>query len=163
VLQIVGGPDWYPVVLALFGVLLAWLAQYDVRHRRIPNAALYPAIAAALALALAEPAAPWWSYAGGGLFAGALIVALELASRGGIGYGDAKLAALIGLLLGWPAVLVGLFVAFAVGAAAGLALVAGGRLARAEPMPFAPALAAGALAGLLVGQPVARFLWPGLT
>ena len=61
-----------------------------------------------------------------------------------MGGGDAKLAALIGLVAGWPGVLVAVFAAFAVGAAAGLLLIAIGRLSRRQPLPFAPALAFGA-------------------
>jgi len=53
-------------------------------------------------------------------------------------------------------------VAFASGAVVGVALTVAGRLGRGESMPFAPALAIGALVGLLGGPGVAHLLWPGL-
>ncbi|OGN81409.1 MAG: hypothetical protein A2X23_10215 [Chloroflexi bacterium GWC2_73_18] len=155
-------PAWYVAALAVFAAVLGGLAAYDARRRRIPNAVTYPAIAAAGALAFVSPAGPWWSFLLAGLFAGAALVLLALASRGGMGYGDAKLAALVGLLTGWPGILVALFVAAASGAAVGLALMTVGRARRGEPIPFAPALAAGAIVGLAAGGRLAHLLWPGL-
>ena len=159
--DIFGWPTWYLVALGLFGLLLAAVAVYDARHRRIPNVVTYPAIAAGTGLALVQPLGPWWAFVVAGAAAGASIGALALLT-GGIGFGDAKLAVVIGLLLGWPSVLVGLFVAFALGAVVGIVLTMAGRLNRGEAMPFAPTLAAGALVGLVGGPAVAHLLWPGL-
>ena len=154
-------PTWYLATLALFGVLLGAVAVYDARHRRIPNVITYPAIAAGTGLALVQPLGPWWSFVLAGAAAGVAIGALAVLT-GGMGLGDAKLAAVVGLLLGWPSVLLGLFVAFASGAVVGVALTVAGRLRRGESLPFAPALAVGALVGLLGGPSVAHLLWPGL-
>jgi len=154
-------PAWYVVALVAFGVLLAVIAAHDARTRRIPNALVYPGMAAAVVLAFLHPGAPWWTFLLSGLVAG-LAVGSIAAFTGGMGFGDAKLAALIGLLLGWPATLVGLFAAFAVGATAGVALIAAGVVRRRDPIPFAPALAVGAAIGLVVGPTVAGWLWPGL-
>lgn len=153
-------PAWYVVSLVAFGSLLAVIAAHDVRTRRVPNALVYPGIAAAALLAVLQPIAPWWTFLLSGLVAG-LALGCIAAISGGMGFGDAKLAALIGLLLGWPATLVGLFAAFAVGAAAGLALIATGVVRRHDPIPFAPALAVGAVIGLVTGPTVVGWLWPG--
>lgn len=154
-------PAWYAVALLPFGVLLGAIAVHDVRTRRIPNALVYPGIVAGLVLAFVQPLAPWWSHVASGLVAGLAIGGLALVS-GGMGMGDAKLAALIGLLLGWPATLIGLFAAFALGAAVGVLLIGAGVIGRRDPVPFAPALTAGAVVGLLAGAPLAHWLWPGL-
>lgn len=154
-------PAWYVGALMAFGALLAVIAVHDARTRRIPNALVYPGIGAAVALAFLQPLAPWWTFIASGLVAG-LAVGCLAAFTGGMGFGDAKLAALIGLLLGWPATLVGLFAAFAVGASAGVALIAAGVVRRRDPIPFAPALAVGAVIGLVAGPSLARWLWPGL-
>jgi prepilin signal peptidase PulO-like enzyme (type II secretory pathway) len=156
-----GWPAWYLAVLGLYGLLLLGLAGYDARHQRIPNVAVYPALGAGLALAVAQPVGPWWSFVGAGLLAGVSLALLALLT-GGIGLGDAKLAALIGLVIGWPAVLVALFAAFAIGAVSGVLLIAMGRIGRRQPVPFGPALAAGAVVGFLGGPGVVRLLWPGL-
>lgn len=155
-------PAWYLAVMIGFAALLGGIAAYDARRRRIPNAVVYPAILAAALLALVSPSGPWWSFLGAGLLAALALGSLAAVSRGGMGFGDVKLGALIGLLVGWPGVLVALFVAVASGAVAGLTLVALGRLGRRDPLPFAPALAVGALVGLLAGERLARLLWPGL-
>jgi len=156
-----GWPAWYLAVLGLFGCLLVALAIHDARHQRIPNAAVYPAIAIGLGLALIQPIGPWWSFVGAGMLAGLSLGLLALLT-GGIGLGDAKLAALIGLVIGWPAVLLALFAAFAIGAISGLLLIATGRIGSRQPVPFGPALAAGAVVGLLGGPGAVHLLWPGI-
>jgi leader peptidase (prepilin peptidase)/N-methyltransferase len=57
-------------------------------------------------------------------------------------------------------VIAALFIAFAGGAVVGLALVASGRIGRREPMPFGPALAGGAIVGMVAGPQLVRALWP---
>jgi len=150
-----------PVVVG-YGAFLVAIAAYDARRRRVPNMAIYPAIGLALGLAFLRPDGPWWSFVLAGAAAAALFVGIGLASGGGMGMGDAKLAAFIGLMTGWPGVLVAGFVAFAVGSAIGLFLIAIGRLGRREPLPFAPALAVGALTAAVAGRQLAGLLWPGV-
>jgi prepilin signal peptidase PulO-like enzyme (type II secretory pathway) len=155
-------PGWMVPVAVGYATFLVGIAVHDVRRRRVPNVAVYPAIAAALTLAFLRPDGPWWSFLAAGAAAALLFVGLGLASRGGMGMGDAKLATFIGLMSGWPGVLVAGFVAFAVGAAAGLALIAAGRLGRRDPLPFSPALAVGALTAAATGRHLAGLLWPGV-
>lgn len=155
-------PAWMVWVGAGYAAFLIAIAVYDVRRQRIPNVAVYPAIAVALAVALIRPDGAWWSFLLAGLSAAAFFVALSAISQGAMGGGDIKLAALIGLVAGWPGVLVAVFVAFAVGAAVGLLLIRLGRLGRREPLPFAPAMAVGAATAALAGRQVAGLLWPGI-
>ncbi len=155
-------PAWYLAATAALLILVVALAIHDARTQRIPNSLVYPALGAGLLLALASPVRPVWSSVVAGLFAGGLFVLIDLASRGGMGMGDAKLAALIGLLVGWPAILVALLVAFTSGAAVAVALLAMGRLGRKDAVPFAPALALGAVVGLTAGPTLAAAWWPGL-
>jgi prepilin signal peptidase PulO-like enzyme (type II secretory pathway) len=155
-------PTWYVAVLATYAVFLLAIAVYDARWQRIPNRAVYPAAAAAVVLAFFQPAGPWWSFILAGVFAGALLLGISIVSRGGLGIGDAKLAVLIGLMSGWPSVIAALFLAFAGGAVVGLALMASGRIGRRDPMPFGPALSAGAIVGIFAGPQLARALWPVL-
>ncbi|HEV8516196.1 MAG TPA: A24 family peptidase [Candidatus Limnocylindrales bacterium] len=156
--------SWPPMapVLGGYAAFLGGVALYDARRRRIPNAAVYPALAVALGLAFLRPDGPWWSFLLAGLVAGALFLVLGIVSPGGMGMGDAKLAAVIGLMAGWPAVLAALFFSFATGALGGLALIAAGRIGRREPIPFGPALAVGALVAIIAGRPLAHLLWPGI-
>ena len=153
-------PTWYVAILLAYAVFLGAIAIYDLRWQRIPNRAVYPAVTVAIALAFVQPTGPWWSFLLAGLFGGCLLLAIALASRGGLGLGDAKLAVLIGLMSGWPSVIAALFLGFAGGAVVGVGLLASGRLGRRDPMPFGPALAAGAIAAIFVGPQLVRVLWP---
>jgi len=153
---------WTVPLVVGYAAFLTGIAVYDVRRHRIPNVAVYPAIIIAIGVAFVRPDAPWWSFLLSGLGAGAFFIVLGSVSRGSMGMGDAKLAALIGLVAGWPGVLVALFVAFALGALTGVLLMAVGRLGRRDPLPFAPALAVGAAAAALAGRQLAGLLWPGV-
>jgi len=90
----------------------------------------------------------------GALAAGGLLLFLAVVSRGNMGGGDIKLAAVVGLFMGWPwgfmAVVVGLFLAGAVGAVLMALRVKG----RKDPLPLAPFLSAGALAVLFWGPQI---------
>jgi leader peptidase (prepilin peptidase)/N-methyltransferase len=113
-------------------------------------------------LAAGEPERLWWAAAGA---AGALVffLALHVASPRAMGFGDVRLAALIGLYLGWLGlreVPVGLFLGFLFGAVVGVAALLIGRAARRTQVPFGPFLAAGALLTVMAGQPIVS-LWLG--
>ncbi|HEY4767684.1 MAG TPA: A24 family peptidase [Candidatus Limnocylindria bacterium] len=157
-----GSAAWQTWALIAYIVFLVGVAAYDIRFRRVPNAAVYPAIAVAAVAATMRPGdGPWWSYWLAGLAAAGLLLALGAASRGGMGVGDAKLAAVIGLVAGWPGVVVALFVAFAAGAISGLTLVAAGA-DRRTAIPFAPALGVGAIMAVVAGRQLASILMPWL-
>jgi prepilin signal peptidase PulO-like enzyme (type II secretory pathway) len=157
-----GRPPWHLAVLAVYGAFLAAIAAYDARHHRIPNRAIYPAILAALAFAFVRPDGPWWSFVAAGLLATLGLFAIDVVTDGGMGGGDAKLAGFIGLMTGWPIVLIALFLGFASGAVAGILLIATRRIARRQPIAFGPALAAGGIAAVLVGPQLIPVLFPWL-
>ncbi|HEY4632864.1 MAG TPA: A24 family peptidase [Candidatus Limnocylindrales bacterium] len=157
------GPAWLGWIGVGYAAFLIAIAIYDVRRRRVPNVAIYPAIAAATGLAFVRGDGEWWSFVLAGLGAGVFFAALAWIHPGSMGGGDIKLAALVGLMAGWPDVVVAIFVAFAVGATVGVILVGLGRLGRRDPLPFAPALAVGALTAAVAGHQVVATLWPGLT
>ncbi|WP_433494592.1 prepilin peptidase [Micromonospora sp. CA-248089] len=72
---------------------------------------------------------------------------LALLPRARLGFGDVKLAAALGLplgWLGWPALRLGLFLPHVLAGVAVLVLLAAGRVRRDTPVPFGPALLGGA-------------------
>ncbi|MDP3093949.1 MAG: prepilin peptidase [bacterium] len=71
-----------------------------------------------------------------------------------MGFGDVKLAFLMGLLLGFPKILVALFFAFSTGAAIGLGLMVFKKKTLKSELPFGPFLAAGTLFALFLGTRV---------
>jgi leader peptidase (prepilin peptidase)/N-methyltransferase len=75
-------------------------------------------------------------------------LALALLPGGGLGLGDVKLAAALGLILGfagWPAVVVGLVAAHLINGSVALFLLLTRRADRLRALPFGPALLAGAV------------------
>ncbi|WP_436955671.1 prepilin peptidase [Streptomyces sp. SudanB182_2057] len=144
------------LLLAPVGVLLA---AVDLRVRRLPDPLTLPLAAAALALLgvtalLPEHTGHWPTALWAGLALAAGLFALHLLNPDGMGFGDVKLAAGTGAVLGWygwSTVLLGTFAAFLLGALYGGALVLAGRAGRKTGVPFGPFLLAGTLAGLLTG------------
>ncbi|MDR7556456.1 MAG: prepilin peptidase [Armatimonadota bacterium] len=143
----------------LFVFLLVVITFIDLDHQLILNWLTYPGVAAGLLLAVALDRLVPALVAGGG--AGALILLIVAASRGGMGLGDAKLAVLIGVFLASPATTaVALFLAFVAGGLVGIALLALRIRGRKDPIPFGPFLALGALGALFWGEAVVRWYWP---
>ena len=139
---------WPALALA---VILVAAAATDLEQRIIPNRLMAAGAVLALELwTIADPARlPENLIAGAG--AGGFLLIAAIAYPAGMGMGDVKLAAVMGLFLGK---LVGpaLFLGFAAGALVGIALVAArGPAARKQGVPFAPFLALGGILGLLFG------------
>lgn len=77
----------------------------------------------------------------------------------GVGFGDVRLSGLLGLALGWLGwgeFAAGLYGGFFLGAVVGIVLIAARVLTRREMVPFGPFMLAGALAGVVVGEPLGR-------
>jgi leader peptidase (prepilin peptidase) / N-methyltransferase len=141
------------VLRGVLMVVLVWCTLTDLEWRIIPNRITGPAALLGLALGLAldpagEPKRLLWAAIAGGF----LLVA-SLANPAGLGMGDAKLLAVMGLYLG-PAVIVALLFALLSSLVAGVALARrrGVRAARKTQLPFGPYLAAGGLVAALVGN-----------
>jgi leader peptidase (prepilin peptidase)/N-methyltransferase len=138
--------------------LLGPAAVVDLRERRIPNLFIAAGLAYWAALTAAEfmagggaegrRAAVGGLAAGGALTAASMICAVV--SKGSVGFGDIKLFAVVGLLLGiegsWNPVLISLFISFAVC----VYLLATKRKSTGDSIPFAPSLAAGAFISALL-------------
>lgn len=79
-------------------------------------------------------------------------------SRGrGLGFGDVKLAFLMGLLLAFPKIVVALFFAFFSGAIIGVGLMALGKKSLKSELPFAPFLVSGVFFALFFGERVVNY------
>ena len=137
-------------VVSAYICVLVLCAATDALSYRVPNVVTYPAIAGALLAAAVMPGAGLAdALAGGALAGGVLLVPALLTGGVGMGMGDVKLAAFVGLALGLgnlaPALLL---MALGGGATAAVLLLAGLRR-RGDPIPYAPFVALGALATLL--------------
>lgn len=143
----------------LFVFLLLVITFIDLDHQLILNWLTYPGVVAGTLLAAALGRLAPALVAGVG--AGALILLIVVASRGGMGLGDVKLAVLIGVFLASPAATgVALFLAFVSGGLVGLALLVLRVRGRKDPIPFGPFLALGAVGALFWGDALIRWYWP---
>jgi leader peptidase (prepilin peptidase)/N-methyltransferase len=152
-----------PAFLYLAGITVA-LALIDLDTRKLPDRLVLPSYAVGLVL-LGVAAVS-------GDHVGQLLRAVEamaacygayflicFAYPRGMGFGDVKLAGVLGLYLGfvgWSAVAVGMAAGIVLGGVLGVALLASGRVARRAKVPFGPFMVAGALLGIFLGHPVAH-------
>jgi prepilin signal peptidase PulO-like enzyme (type II secretory pathway) len=70
----------------------------------------------------------------------------------GFGFGDVKLAPSLGLILGWPRIVVGVFGAFVIGAVVGMGLIFLGRKKFKQTIAFGPFLVVGVAIALIFGE-----------
>jgi leader peptidase (prepilin peptidase)/N-methyltransferase len=146
-----------PAELALglvFVSVLAVVTLTDLERRVIPNGIVLVGAVVGIAIVAATDPASLPERAISAAAASGLLRLGALASRGGMGMGDVKLAALMGLYLG-RAVAASLVVGFAAGALVGVALMLRhGASARKRAIPFGPFLALGGLVGLWAGAEI---------
>ena len=138
--------------LALTAVLVP-AALIDLDHRLIPNALTLAGAVAAIAIGVATDPAGVPEQLLAGAAAGGFLLAAALARPGGMGMGDVKLAAVLGLFLGWQ-VGVALLVALLTGTIVGLGVIArrGVTEGRRTALPFGPFLALGGMVAVLTGS-----------
>ncbi|MDJ0351982.1 A24 family peptidase [Pseudarthrobacter sp. PH31-O2] len=167
---------WLMLLACLFlAVTAVRLAVIDVRHHLLPDRIVFPAYAVAAALLLGSVAAHAAAGApalaavpdgGAGLFGlpGLRVVAggaalwvfyflLRAVYPPGMGFGDVKLAGVLGMylgFLGWQHVFAGTFAAFLLGGLWSLALIVSRRGTVKSSIPFGPFMLAGTAAAMLL-------------
>mgnify|MGYP001034950325 CR=1 FL=1 len=149
-------------VMAFYACLFIVVLVIDLEHGLILNKVIYPGMAVALLLALFLPQ-PWltqWMVPGvvnaamGGGIGFVLFLLIAIISRGGMGWGDVKLAALIGLAAGFPLVFIALIMGAILGGVVAIVLVVVKRRKRKETIPFGPFLSLAAMITLLWGNQI---------
>jgi leader peptidase (prepilin peptidase)/N-methyltransferase len=131
--------------------MLVPVALIDLDHRIIPNRILLPGAIAGAAIVAAIDPGDLAESAIAAAAAGGFLLLVALAYPQGMGMGDVKLGAVMGIYLG-RAVAPALLAGFAAGAAVGIAiLIRRGASARKQAVPFGPFLALGGLVGLFAG------------
>lgn len=143
---------------AVLLLLLVALMAIDLDHFLLPDRVVGAGVVIGLPIILARDR-PVWQHGLMGFLAGGLPIAVT--SRGGMGGGDIKMAAMIGLYLGWRLALLALGVAFMAGGVVGACLLVAGARGRKNHLPFGPFLALGAAVSLFAGEAIlAWYLGP---
>jgi leader peptidase (prepilin peptidase)/N-methyltransferase len=156
---------WVAVLMAPFSALLVAISVIDIRTKKFPNRIVYPALLVSagylVTARIAGADVDLLRSALGFLALGGGFLLIALVVPKGMGMGDVKLAALIGLVLGSQGLAL-------VGVAAGAGILLGGvgsiialaaGASRKQAIPFGPFLAAGALVAIFAGSEIAsRYL-----
>jgi len=135
--------------------ILLCAAFTDLQTGLIPDRLTYPGILVGLVLA-------WFTIGLKSALLGSLGFAvfffvIAVASRGGMGGGDIKLAGVIGAFLGWPGALLTFVLASLLGGLAAGYLLARGQVGRKSAIRFGPYLALGAFIALIWGKQIVAF------
>ncbi len=153
------GLSWSLGAYALWLAALLALALIDLEHMRLPRSIVYTSLALTSALlTLASWTTHDWHRLEVGAIAGAawfvLFFVLNFASPRVLGFGDVRLAPLLGLALGWLGVgqvVVAFFLANLLGALVGITLIATGKMRRDQPIAYGVFLAAGSVVTYFAG------------
>ena len=133
--------------------------------RRLPDAIVYPSypVLAVLLVGAAiysrDPSALLRAAVGALALFGCYF-ALAFAYPAGMGFGDVKLAGIIGAVLGflsYSSLIVGAFAAFLLGSIVGVSMMLRGAASRRSAIPFGPFMVSGALLALFAAGPLCAF------
>jgi leader peptidase (prepilin peptidase)/N-methyltransferase len=144
------------------------LSRIDLQHKLLPNKIVVPTLGIGLALLLLDAGTNqrWGNLlvaAVGCAVSFVIYLILALISPRGMGMGDVKLSAPLGLYLGYLSVghlLLGIALGFIVGAVTSVLLVTGGLAGRKSAVPFGPSMFAGCLLAVLWGAEMVQILLP---
>ncbi len=138
----------------IYACLLLVIFVIDLENQLVLDKVVYPGIALALAFSLLWPGLGIVSSLQGGALGLAIMALPFLVYRQGMGMGDVKLGAMVGLVGGYPLALVTLLLAMITGGLVATALLISKIKKRSDPIPFAPFLATSAMVALLWGQTI---------
>ncbi|MFO8101462.1 MAG: prepilin peptidase [Dehalococcoidia bacterium] len=144
-------------IFSLYGCLLIAIFVIDLNTQLILNKMIYPACIFALATVPLRDELNYIDSVTDNALLGsavgfALLFLIVVLSRGGMGLGDVKMAALMGLALGFPHIFVGLFVGVLTGGIVAIGLLIMKRKGRKQAIPFGPFLAIGFMVTLIWGN-----------
>ena len=153
-------------IVLVYTCILIIIFVIDLEHQLVLNKVTYPSMIIAFGLSTLSPeiaeVTPLVGGAVGRLVSSVIGGAIGLAFmtlpliiyRRGMGIGDIKLGALIGLMTGYPLVFVALLISVIGGGLISVILLAFKIRGRKDPIPFAPFMAASALVTILWGQTI---------
>lgn len=148
------GLSGYMLLLSTYLAIFILVTVIDIEHRLVLNRVIFPAILLALMAGPFTPGLNWKLMLVGGLVGFGLFYVIALIYPGGMGAGDVKLAAFIGLITGFPDVFLAIIVAILAGGLISLLLVLTRTRSTRDYIPYGPFLVIGGVFTLLWGQPL---------
>ena len=143
------GPSWKSLSLALDCSLFLLIAIIDLKYRLVLNVLIYPAAVLMLLFHSISPGKDILIVLLGGAVGLSPFLLVALVRPGSMGGGDVKLAALIGLTVGFPQVLWALTLGILAGGITALLLIITRRWGLKSHIPYAPFLCLGAMMALV--------------
>jgi leader peptidase (prepilin peptidase)/N-methyltransferase len=156
------GYSWFlPVALVVLASLLA-LSCIDIEHLTLPKVIIYPSLLTVIALLIVDAAVndAWHRLLIAAICAIAWFIVffvINAVEPRFLGFGDVRLALLLGVVLGWLGiryVILGFFAGNVFGVIIGLFLIATKRRTREEPIPYGVFLALGTALALFAGSEI---------
>lgn len=149
-------------LLAVFSFLVL-IFVFDFKHYIIPNVAIYSVIAISFFYNLIFNSSDIFLNILAALIASGFFLFLYLISSGKwIGMGDVKYGVFMGLFLGWPDILAGLFVSYIIGAVVGIIMMALKKKGLKSEIPFGPFLIIGTIVAFFWGSEIIKWYLLGL-
>jgi leader peptidase (prepilin peptidase) / N-methyltransferase len=151
-------PSLIFAVDALAATVMALIFVLDLEHRLIFDVVVYPTAAALIGVALlldhkALAGMAIGAIISGGLFLLFYALGFALYHEEALGFGDVKLAVLVGMIVGWPGIVAALVLCALIGAAVTVLLLGLGRVSKRTYIPFGTFLSLGGALALLLAVP----------
>lgn len=153
-----GGYSGESCIAAVLFIVLIILMITDLRSMLMPNRIVYPSFAVLFVLRCVIHQEPFFHYLLGAAVGFSVLAVLGLLTNG-MGGGDVKVFALIGLVLGVKGVMFALFFSCLWGTLIGLPLLCAGRIQPGRHIPFGPFILLGTLTSWAYGSAVWRWYW----
>jgi leader peptidase (prepilin peptidase) / N-methyltransferase len=151
---------WTPelIVALLFVSLLVIIIVSDLAYMMIPDKVLLFFLPILIIARIFIPIDPWWDPILGAFSGFGLLFLIALVTKGnGMGFGDVKLYFVIGIVLGFQAVILSFFLASLFGSIFGGIGLLTGLVKRKQPIPFGPFIAVGALISYYFGENIVQW------
>jgi leader peptidase (prepilin peptidase)/N-methyltransferase len=131
----------------------------DLEHQIIPDKVLLPTLGAGLLLNMLTHWRNLPDYLMGFALGGGIIFLIVVLSRGGMGGGDIKLFATVGMFLGLRLTVLAMLLSFILGSIAGLVLIMLNLKKMKDAIPFGPFIALGSVISLFMGDRIISWYW----
>jgi len=148
---------WMTVLSLGVSVILLVIALIDLTSQEIPNGLIIALIPFAVAAIWAQPEISLLSRGIGLIAISVPMFILAILIDGAFGFGDIKLMAVCGVMLGWQNTVLAFFFAVITAGCVSLALIARGKARKGAKIAFGPHLCFGVMAAMLYGKDI--ILW----
>lgn len=140
------------ITALLFMSMLLLIFVTDILYRTIPDKILLFFLPLFIILRIFHPLAPWYDSILGAVFGLGIPLLIIICSKGGMGAGDMKLFAVIGVVIGVGSTLLALFIASFIGSIIGGIYLYHWGVSRKQPIPFGPFIAVAAVVCYFYGS-----------